>query len=188
MDIQKLLRNARWAVLFLSVGCVLGFFGGCFYLHEASVPSAIATLVGVPMALVGLGLKGAELSPVAYRDMTEADRASLKITATATQAQILEEVTRFQYGPTVHLETALEKLGIESEETDEHPPLVGVREAAIEGAYGLVLYFGALEDVGLDFWKAKEEQMTRFFGPNVKVTADSPKGENIEVTIVATAA
>jgi hypothetical protein len=183
-----MLRQIRWAVLLLSVGCVLGFVGGLYYLHEPSVPAAIATLVGVPMALVGLGLKGAELAPVPITATPPDNIAELRLKATPTQLQILQDVTRYQYGISVHLEPALEKLGMTSAETDEHPPLLGIREAAIDGAYGLILEFGCLEDVTLDAWKAKEAELARFFGPNVKVIATAPKAQTVEVSIVATAA
>ncbi|MBE9030912.1 DUF2854 domain-containing protein [filamentous cyanobacterium LEGE 11480] len=183
-----MLRQIRWAVLLLSVGSVLGFVGGVYYLHQASIPSAIATLVGVPMALVGLGLKGAELSPLTLPAPTPEIEA-LRLKSTATQAQILEDVTRYQYGATVHLEVALERLGIESEETDEHPPLLGIREANVDGAYALLLAFGLLDDFTFDMWKEREEALTRFFGPDVKVEVSEPDDgkEYVKVAIVATA-
>jgi Protein of unknown function (DUF2854) len=184
---MAILQKIRWAVFLLSVGSVLGFFGGCYYLHEASVPSAIATLLGVPMALLGLALKGSELAPVplAFTATPPATIAALRTQATPAQTQILNDVTRYQYGSSVHLETALEKLGIASPETDEHPALLSIREAAIDDAYGLILEFSALEDVSLDDWKRQEEKLAKFFGPNVKVAIDAPNPATIEVAIVA---
>jgi hypothetical protein len=184
---MAILQKIRWAVFLLSVGSVLGFFGGCYYLHEASVPSAIATLLGVPMALLGLALKGSELAPVpvVFTATPPATIAALRTKATPAQTQILNDVTRYQYGSSVHLETALEKLGIASPETDEHPALLSIREAAIDDAYGLILEFSALEDVSLDDWKRQEEKLAKFFGPNVKVAIDAPNPPTIEVAIVA---
>lgn len=182
-----MLKRVRWAVLLLSVGCVLGFVGGVYYLYKPVLWAAVATLVGVPMALIGLGLKGAELAPVRFTPAPPDDIAALSIKATPTQVQILEDATRYQYGLSVHLEPALERLGIASEETDAHPTLIGIREVVIDGAYGLVLEFATLEDVTLDNWQEKETQMNRFFGPNVNVTATSPSPDKIAVTIVATA-
>jgi Protein of unknown function (DUF2854) len=184
---MAILQKIRWAVFLLSVGSVLGFFGGCYYLHEASVPSAIATLLGVPMALLGLALKGSELAPVpvVFTATPPATIAALRTQATPAQTQILNDVTRYQYGSSVHLETALEKLGIASPETDEHPALLSIREAAIDDAYGLILEFSALEDVSLDDWKRQEEKLAKFFGPNVKVAIDAPNPPTIEVAIVA---
>jgi Protein of unknown function (DUF2854) len=185
---MAILQKIRWAVLLLSVGSVLGFFGGCFYLHEASVPSAIATLLGVPMALLGLALKGSELAPVpiAFTATPPATIAALRTKkATPAQTQILTDVTRYQYGSSVHLETALEKLGIASPETDEHPALLSIREAAIDDSYALILEFTALDDVSLDDWQRQEAKMAKFFGPNVKVTIDAPTPKTIEVAIVA---
>jgi hypothetical protein len=180
-----LLKNVRWAVLFLSIGSVLGFVGACYYLHEASVPSATATLIGVPMALVGLALKGAELAPVNL--VTEPEAEAVRSQATATQIQILQEVTRFQYGASVHLEPALEKIGLESPETDDHPILARVRETAIDGHYALVLGFVNLEDIPFETWQEKEDKMTRFFGPGIQASVKDLGKSRVEVTLVTTA-
>jgi Protein of unknown function (DUF2854) len=178
-----MLRQIRWAVLFLSVGCVLGFVGGCYYLHEASYPSAIATLIGVPMALGGLALKGSELAPVAITAIASPDVIKLRSQATPTQVQILEDATRYQYGASVHLETAMEKIGLESTESDDHPVLVGIREANINDAYGLVLEFNPI-DIPFEIWQDKEDKMMRFFGPNVAVKATQISPKRVEVEIV----
>jgi Protein of unknown function (DUF2854) len=185
---MAILQKIRWAVLLLSVGCVLAFFGGSYYLHEASVLSAIATLLGVPMALLGLALKGSELPPakVAFTATPPATIAALRAKkATPSQLQIFQDVTRYQYGSSVHLETALEKLGIASPETDEHPALLSIREAAIDDSYGLILEFRGLADVSFEDWKRQEEKLAKFFGPNVTVTIEAPTPKTIDVAIVA---
>lgn len=181
----EILRKIRWAVLFLSIGSVLAFVGGCYALKNTSVPSTVALLIGVPMSVVGLGLKGNELAPVAIvePEPSEAEVAAVRSQATTTQTQIILDVTRYQYGMSVHLEPALEKLGLESEEDNEHPTLLSLQEAAIEGAYGIILTFGSLE-IPYPVWKEKEEQMTKFFGPGVKVTtAEVVKDKKFTVTI-----
>jgi hypothetical protein len=178
-----LLRKVRWSVLFLSIGCVLSFVGGCYALKTTTLPSTVALLVGVPMTIVGLGLKGAELPPVAIVEPTPEVEA-VRSKATATQSQIILDVTRYQYGMSVHLEPALEKLGLESEEDNQHPTLLSLQETAIEGAYALVLTFGSL-DIPYEIWQGKEEQMTKFFGPGVKVaTTEVTKDKKFAVTIV----
>jgi hypothetical protein len=185
---MAILQKIRWAVLLLSLGCVLAFFGGSYYLHEASVLSAIATLLGVPMALLGLALKGSELPPakVAFTATPPATIAALRAKkATPAQIQIFQDVTRYQYGSSVHLETALEKLGIASPETDEHPALLSIREAAIDDSYGLILEFRGLADVSFEDWKRQEEKLAKFFGPNVNVTIEAPTPKTIDVAIVA---
>jgi hypothetical protein len=104
--------------------------------------------------------------------------------ATETQKQIILDVTRYQYGMSVHLEPVLEKLGLESEEDNEHPTLLSLEEAAIDDNYALILTFGSLE-IPNEVWQAKEEQMTKFFGPGVKVTTkEVVKNKKFEVTIV----
>jgi hypothetical protein len=178
-----MLRQVRWAVLFLSVGCVLGFYGGCYYLYSPTVPATIATIIGVPMALVGLALKGAELAPAPFTSDPEAD--AVRSQATPTQLQIIQDVTRYQYGSSVHLEPALEKIGLADEETDEHPGLLSLREAAIDGAYALVLEFRRL-DIPAEVWQEKEAKMTTFFGPKVKVNVQPVGKKRMEVAIVAT--
>ncbi len=177
-----LLRKVRWSVLFLSIGCVLSFVGGCYALKTTTLPSTVALLVGVPMSIVGLGLKGAELAPVAIVEPTPEVEA-VRSKATETQNQIILDVTRYQYGMSVHLEPALEKLGLESEEENQHPTLLSLQEAAIEDAYALVLTFGSL-DIPYEIWQGKEEQMTKFFGPGVKVTTtEVTKDKKFAVTI-----
>lgn len=176
------LRRVRWGVLFLSIGCVLSFVGGCYALRSTSVPSTAALLVGVPMTIVGLGLKGTELAPVAIvAPTTEVEAVRAK--ATETQNQIMLDVTRYQYGMSVHLEPALEKLGLESEEDNQHPTLLSLQEAAIDGSYALVLTFGSL-DIPYEVWTEKEEKMTKFFGPGVTVTTkEVTKDKKFAVTI-----
>jgi hypothetical protein len=133
--------------------------------------------------VVGLGLKGTELPPVPIVvPAPEVDAVRNK--ATETQTQIILDVTRYQYGMSVHLEPVLEKLGLESEEDKEHPTLLSLEEAAIGDNYALVLTFGSLE-IPNEVWQAKEEQMTKFFGPGVKVTTkEVVKNKKFAVTIV----
>jgi Protein of unknown function (DUF2854) len=177
-----ILRKVRWSVLFLSIGCVLTFVGGCYALRSTSLPSTVALLVGVPMSVVGLGLKGAELAPIEILEPTPEIEA-VRNKATVTQNQIMLDVTRYQYGMSVHLEPALEKLGLESEENNQHPTLLSIQEAAIEDSYALILTFGSL-DLPYEIWTAKEEQMTKFFGPGVNVTTtEVTKNKKFAVTI-----
>jgi hypothetical protein len=179
-----MLRQIRWAVLLLSVGSVLGFVGGCYYLHEPVLWSAATLLTGVPLALLGLALKSAELAPVAIVAPSTSSVEALRAQATPTQTQIWQEVTRYQYGNAVHLETALEKLGLSDEESDEHPVLLSIQEADIDGHYGIILEFGSLE-IPAEVWQAKEDQMTKFFGPNVQVTTAAISSKKVAVTIAA---
>jgi Protein of unknown function (DUF2854) len=180
---SEMLRKVRWAVLFLSIGCVLAFIGGCYALKSTSLPSTIALLIGVPMSVVGLGLKGAEVAPVPVIE-PQPDVEKVRSKATSTQTQIILDVTRYQYGMSVHLETALEKLGLESEEEGQHPTLLSLEEAAIDGQYALILTFGSLE-IPDAVWQEKEAQMTKFFGPGVNVTTQEVvKDKKFAVTIV----
>jgi Protein of unknown function (DUF2854) len=182
-----MLLQIRWAVLLLSVGCVFAFVGGCYYLHEPVLWSAVMLLLGVPMALVGLALKSTELAPVRIAATPTATIDALRAQATPTQIQILKEVSRYQYGTSVHLETALEKLGLSDPETDEHPVLLSIQEADVAGAYALVLEFGSLT-IPVEVWQEKAAKMTQFFGPNVNVTTQAISAKKVAVTIAATTA
>ena len=177
------IRQIRWAVVFLSIGVTNAFVGGCYALKNTTIPSTVALLLGVPMSVVGLGLKGTELAPVPVIVPTPEVEA-VRSKATETQTQIVLDVTRYQYGSSVHLEPALEKLGLESEEDNEHPTLLSMEEAAIGDNYALILTFGSLE-IPDEVWQGKEEQMTKFFGPGVKVTTkEVVKNKKFAVTIV----
>ena len=177
------IRQIRWAVVFLSIGVTIAFVGGCYALKNTTIPSTVALLLGVPMSVVGLGLKGTELPPVPVI-VPAPEVEAVRSKATETQTQIVLDVTRYQYGSSVHLEPALEKLGLESEEDNEHPTLLSMEEAAIGDNYALILTFGSLE-IPDEVWQGKEEQMTKFFGPGVKVTTkEVVKNKKFEVTIV----
>jgi Protein of unknown function (DUF2854) len=176
-----MLRQIRWVLVFLPVGVILAAIGGGFSLANPTFVSGSGLILGIVFVLLGLALKSAELSPVPMQASTEVE--AVRSQATATQIQILKDVTRYQYGPSVHLEPALERLGIVSEE-GEHPKLIGIRETMVENAYGLILIFWS-PDFTIEQWQAKEDQMTRFFGPGVQVQSKALENSRVELAIVA---
>ncbi|MEB3295108.1 MAG: DUF2854 domain-containing protein [Synechococcales bacterium] len=177
-----MLRQIRWVLVFLPVGAVLAAIGGGFSLANPTFISGSGLILGMVFVLLGLALKSAELSPVPIQTPETAELEALRSQATPTQVQILQDVTRYQYGHSVHLEPALERLGITSEE-NEHPRLVGIREAVVNQAYGLVLEFWS-PDFSIEQWQEKEDLMTRFFGPGVQVQTKAVSQEKVELAIV----
>ncbi|NJM46827.1 MAG: DUF2854 domain-containing protein [Alkalinema sp. RU_4_3] len=151
------LREFRLAVLLLALGSVFSLVGGSYYLKTPAVWSAIVVIIGVPLFVVGLALQGAELKPAPNTTEESPELEKARSQATETQIQIIKDTTRYQYGLTAHLEPALEKLGLESEEDGTHPKLLNLKETLIDGAYALLLTFGSL-DITYETWKEKGRQ------------------------------
>jgi hypothetical protein len=178
------MREFRLAVLLLALGSVLALIGGSYYLKTPAVWSAIVVILGVPMFVGGLALQGAELKPAPITAEPTPEIEAIRAKATETQLIIFKDATRYQYGMTAHLEPALEKLGLESED-GTHPKLLGIEEALIDGSYALVMIFGSL-DITYETWAEKEDKMTRFFGPDVKVTVEKVSEKKVKVVMVST--
>lgn len=179
-----MLRRISLALIGLVVGGVLTIVGFAAYFLNYSTLNLVGFFYGIPLLLGGLALKASELEPVPLMEPTSPAVSDLRPQATATQTQILKDVTRFRYGQQAHLDISLGHLGL-SPTDDERPILRGVRETEVDGAYTLVLNFESLL-VPLETWKTKQEKMTTFFGPNVKVVLDSPEPDRVEVAIIST--
>ena len=180
-----MLRRISLALVGLVVGGVLTIVGFAAYFLNYSTLNLVGFFYGIPLLLGGLALKASELEPVPLMEPTSPAVLDLRqAQATATQTQILKDVTRFRYGQQAHLDISLGHLGL-SPTDDERPILRGVRETEIDGAYTLVLNFESLL-VPFETWKTKQEKMTTFFGPNVKVALDSPEPDRVEVAIIST--
>ncbi len=179
-----MLRRISLALVGLVVGGVLTIVGFAAYFLNYSTLNLVGFFYGIPLLLGGLALKASELEPVPLMEPTPPAVSDLRPQATATQTQILKDVTRFRYGQQAHLDISLGHLGL-SPTDDERPILRGVRETEVDGAYTLVLNFESLL-VPFETWKTKQEKMTTFFGPNVKVALDSPAPDRVEVSLIAT--
>ncbi len=180
-----MLRRISLALVGLVVGGVLTIVGFAAYFLNYSTLNLVGFFYGIPLLLGGLALKASELEPVPLMEPTPAAVLDLRQSqATATQTQILKDVTRFRYGQQAHLDISLGHLGL-SPTDEERPILRGVRETEAEGAYTLVLNFESLL-VPFEIWKTKQEKMTTFFGPNVKVALDNPEPDRVEVFLIAT--
>jgi hypothetical protein len=182
---NPMLRRISLAVVGLVVGGVLTIIGFAAYFLDYSTLNLIGFFYGIPLLLGGLALKASELEPVPLMEPTPPAVLELRQEqATPTQAQILKDVTRFRYGQEAHLDDSLAHLGL-SPTDDERPILRGVREAEVDGAYTLVLNFESLL-VSFETWKTKQEKMTTFFGPHVKVELHNPDPDRVEVAIIST--
>ncbi|KAA8492769.1 Thylakoid membrane protein [Porphyridium purpureum] len=127
--------------------------------------SSLGFVYGVPILLIGLALKYAELKPVPVQSTPEA-AAVFEEKATEIQKKIKKDVTRHRYGDEAHMDTALKALGLIPRGA-ACPELVGLSESVDGGQYKLGLEFFSKE-TPYALWEEKVEKCERFFGPNIK--------------------
>ncbi len=129
--------------------------------------SSLGFVYGVPIALVGAALKYAELKPVKLETDPEA-RAARETVATATQKQIVSDVTRHRYGDESHMQPALSALGLIAR-GQPCPKLILAREAKEDGEYALELDFISLH-TPYARWEEQVPKYEQFFGPRIKAS------------------
>lgn len=61
--------------------------------------------------------------------------------------------------------------------------LAGIREVVTEGAYTLVLEFDS-PMISTDTWQQKQDKMTTFFGPGVRVQVQPLEDDRVEIAII----
>ena len=91
------------------------------------------------------------------------------------------DVTRYRYGQEAHLDDALERLGL-SPTDDERPILTKIQEDNQDGHYALILYFDS-PLIDLETWQARQEKITKFFGPDI--TTDISVGDQENEILVS---
>lgn len=171
------------ASLGLVVGGVLAIGGLVAYFADNPTLNLAGFFYGVPLLLGGLALKAAELKPVPLSVPTPAEVLSLREQqATPTQKQLRQDVTRYRYGQSAHLDDALKRLGLAPTD-EERPVLEGLREIEIDGTYALVLEFDS-PLISLDVWQQKQEKIASFFGPNLRVEVSQPDEDRIDVALI----
>jgi hypothetical protein len=180
-----MLRRLPLAILGQSLGGLMTAVG--FYAYATNQPTLnlACFFYGIPLLLGGLALKAAELKPVPIKvEPTEEVLALRPEQATKTQLQIFNDVTRYRYGQEAHLDAVLTALGM-SPTDDQRPVISGIWETLTDGFYTLVMEFES-PLISLEMWKGKEDKMTRFFGPDVKVKVvpSAAKEDAVEVAIV----
>jgi hypothetical protein len=167
----------------LTVGGILTIVGFVAYATENATLNLVGFFYGVPLLLGGLALKTSELKPVTFSQPTTPSVLELrKKQATDTQNKVRKDITRYYYGQEAHLDKALSFLGL-SPTDDERPVVTGLRETEVDGAYSLILEFDS-PDIPLDTWLEKQEKMTKFFGPNVKVVITQPDEDQIDLELM----
>jgi Protein of unknown function (DUF2854) len=178
-------RQVSLAFLGLIVGAVLTVTGFVAYFADYATLNLIGFFYGIPLLLGGIAFRITELRPVPLTPPTPPEVVVLrKQQATKTQSQILQDITRYRYGQRAHLDSSLVYLGL-SPTDEECPVVVGVREGVVDGAYALTLAFNSpLIDYAT--WQAKQEKMTAFFGPGVRVGLANPAGHQVELALIAT--
>lgn len=178
-----MLRQTSLGLIGLVVGSVLTLMGFAAYATGNATLNLVGFFYGIPLLLGGLALRAAELEPVPFTQPTPPEIVQLRTQqATDTQNQVRKDVTRYRYGQAVHLDTALDRLGLHPTD-EERPVLTGLREESIDGAYTLVLEFKS-PLMPLEIWQQKQEKITTFFGPGIRATVNQPQPDLIEVALI----
>ncbi|MBE9029362.1 DUF2854 domain-containing protein [filamentous cyanobacterium LEGE 11480] len=179
------LGKVPFALLLLIAGGILTLIGTIAFVMNYAALNMAGFFYGIPMFLGGIAFKITELKPVPITQPLTAEVEALRESqANDTQKKIFEEVTRYRYGERAHLIAALKFLGL-SPTDEERPEIVGIYETAVDGAYALILGFDS-PMIKLQQWQGKQEKMSKFFGPDVRVEVAEPEEELIKVSIIST--
>ncbi len=180
-----MLRKISLAKLGLIVGGIITVVGTVAYFADYATLNLAGFFYGIPLLLGGLALKAAELKPIPFSQPTSPEILTLKQQqATSIQTQIINDITRYRYGQDAHLDDALNRLGL-SPSNEERPVLESLRETEIAGNYALILEFYS-PFISLDIWQQKQEKITKFFGPNIRVEITQPGEDSIDLALIAT--
>ncbi|MCD8489014.1 MAG: DUF2854 domain-containing protein [Desertifilum sp.] len=178
-----MLRKVSLGNLLLIVGTPLALGGLIAYFTNNPTLNLAGFFYGIPILLGGLALKAAELEPIAFTQPTsEAVLALREQQATEIQNQLRQDVTRFRYGQSAHLDDALERLGL-SPTDEERPVLTGIRETETQGNYTLILEFDS-PFFSVEDWQQKQEKITKFFGPGIQSEITQPESDRIELALM----
>lgn len=179
-----MLRQTPLGMLGLTIGGLLTVVGFVAYFLDNATLNLVGFFYGIPLLLGGLALKAAELEPVPYMQPTSSSVLALREQqATATQNQIRKDVTRYRYGQRAHLDSSLQALGL-SPTDEERPTLIGLQETETAGAYTLVLRFDS-PLFPLEVWQQKQDKLTSFFGPGIRVALSQAEPEQIDLALIA---
>ena len=144
-------------------GGVLAFIGITAFFLESVNLSVPTFFYGVPIFLIGLGLKTSEIPPVKLlnRESFKADNYKRPKELTA----LVKDVTRFRYGLKAHLESSLEALELWDE--DNPSQLLELEEINKEDKNGLRMHF-KINSVPIEKWLNKQERLNRFFAKGLE--------------------
>jgi len=144
--------------LIVTTGGVLAFIGMTAYFTDSVNLSVPTFFYGVPIFLIGLGLKTSEIPPVKLSDKEnfKKDRFNRPKELTA----LVKDVTRWRYGIKAHLESSLEALNLWDE--DNPSQLKEIEEITKDDKNGLRMHF-VINNVPFEKWTEKQDRLNRFF-------------------------
>jgi hypothetical protein len=162
------IRGFSLATVGLLLGSVITIFSFAEYLlSEGSEGlSGVGFVYGIPILLIGLSLKYAQLDPVPVATSPDADRI-FEEKATDTILKIEKDVTRHRYGDDAHLDTTIAALGLVVRDK-EFPQLEYLKKEVINGELAFSMVFKS-EDTPYTQWSEPERVLyyDKFFGPGV---------------------
>jgi len=144
--------------IIVTIGGILAFIGMTAYFTDAVNLSVPTFFYGVPIFLIGLGLKTSEIPPVELFD--KANFYNNRFNRPKELTALVKDVTRWRYGIKAHLESSLEALTLWDE--DNPPQLKEIEEITKEGKNGLRMHF-EINAVPIEKWIDKQERLNRFF-------------------------
>ncbi len=144
--------------LIVTTGGILAFIGMTAYFTDSVNLSVPTFFYGVPIFLIGLGLKTSEIPPVKLFDISSFKNDPFGRPKELTA--LVKDVTRWRYGIKAHLESSLEALNLWDE--DNPPQLKEIEEITKEDKNGLRMHFKT-NAVPIGKWIEKQERLNRFF-------------------------
>jgi hypothetical protein len=167
------------------LGLILTTIGFWAYFTDRPTLNLAGFFYGIPVLLIGIALRTAQLKPVPYSEPTTDDVAAAReLYATDNQKQIRKDMLGYRYAEKAHLGESLEALGLAP--TDEERPLItALRETLTDGAYTLVIEFDS-PMMNLEKWQSKQTKMVEFFGPDIRVEIEQPEEEYIDLLLIST--
>ena len=162
------------ANIITTIGVALAFVGMTAYFTEAVNLSVPTFFYGVPILLIGLGLKTSEIPPVLLINKELFNKNEFNRPKELTE--LVRDVTRWRYGIKAHLESSLESLRLWDE--DNPPQLREIEEVSKEEKNGLRMHF-EINAVPIEEWFDKQERLNRFFvkGLESEIIIDDNKKE-----------
>ena len=149
--------------LIVTLGGVLAFVGMTAYFTDSVNLSVPTFFYGVPIFLIGLGLKTSEIPPVKLLD--NKNFKGNKFNRPKELTALVKDVTRWRYGIKAHLESSLEALNLWDD--DNPPQLKEIEEIARNDKNGLRMHF-EINAVPVERWMEKRERLNRFFAKGLE--------------------
>ena len=144
-------------------GGVLAFIGMSAYFSDSVNLSVPTFFYGVPIFLIGLGLKTAEIPPVKL--INKESFKENKYQRPLELTNLVKDVTRWRYGQKAHLESSLEALKLWNEENP--PQLLELEELNKNEKTGLRMRF-EINSIPVQEWIDKQDRLNRFFAKGLE--------------------